>query len=85
MTIEKTGYYQSKIAFLYQPEYRRHVTFYEDGFTYTAEGMAISFERESKSKYRVVIITQSGVMQQVYKNISEAMADVRSVLLFPAA
>ena len=82
MKIARTSYYEQMTAFLRVPEFRDKVTFYNDGFTYMSRTLAVSFERESKSSYRVVIICPENAMQQTYSNIASAIADVRELVLF---
>ncbi len=82
MKIAKTGYYERLTAFLRTDELRDKVTFFDDGFTYMSLTLAVSFERESKSSYRVVIICPENAMQQTYSNIASAIADVRELVLF---
>ena len=56
MKIAKTEYYIRLTEFLRLDGIRDKVTFFDDGFTYMTSSLAISFERESKSNYRVLII-----------------------------
>lgn len=82
MKISKTEYYIRLTEFLRADGIRDKVTFFDDGFTYMTRTLAISFERESKSNYRVVIICPESAMQQTYSNIAGALADVRELVLF---
>lgn len=80
--IAKTEYYIRMTEFLRADGIRDKVTFFDDGFTYMSRTLAISFERESKSNYRVVIICPENAMQQTYSNIAGALADVRELVIF---
>ena len=77
MKIAKTEYYIRMTEFLRADGIRDKVT-----FTYMSRTLAISFERESKSNYRVVIICPESAMQQTYSNIAGAIADVRELVFF---
>lgn len=80
--IAKTEYYIRLTEFLRADGIRDKVTFFDDGFTYMTQTLAVSFERESKSKYRVIIICPESAMQQTYSNIAGAIADVRELVIF---
>ena len=80
--IAQTEYYARATAFLMMDGIREKVTFFNDGFTYLSRTLAISFERESKSNYRVVIICPENAMQQTYSNMTSALSDVRELVLF---
>lgn len=85
MKISKTEYYIRLTQFLRADPVRDKVTFFDDGFTYMSLTLAISFERESKSNYRVVIICPESSMQQTYSNIAGAIEDIRDLIMFENA
>lgn len=85
MKIARTEYYVRLTEFLRADWIRDKVTFFDDGFTYMSKTLAISFERESKSSYRVVIICPESAMQQTYSNIAGALEDVRDLIMFENA
>lgn len=85
MKISKTEYYIRLTEFLRADGIRDKVTFFDDGFTYMSRTLAISFERESKSNYRVIIICPESAMQQTYSSIAGAIEDIRDLIMFENA
>lgn len=85
MKIAKTEYYIRLTEFLRLDGIRDKVTFFDDGFTYMTSSLAISFERESKSNYRVLIICPESSMQQTYSSIAAALVDIRDLIMFENA
>ena len=82
MKIAKTEYYIRLTEFLRLDGIRDKVTFFDDGFTYMTSSLAISFERESKSNSRVLIICPESSMQQTYSSIAAALVDIRDLIMF---
>ncbi len=82
MVIARTEHYNKLTEFLRNERVRSKVTFFPDGFTYLSSTLAISFIRESKSNYRVVIICPNETVQQTYTSVASAIEDIREFVTF---
>lgn len=83
MEIRDTGHWIDATKFLTEPPENEYTAFTEEGFTYINQsiGLALAFQRTSKSNYDVTLITEDGTILTVTEHsIAKAVNRVRTAI-----